>query len=447
MLRTWVAIVGVLPLSGTDLKVSASPEASGRLNVRVAWNNAWRNDRNHDAAWIFVKYRQAPDGWRHARIAPAQADGPAAVTVPADGAGAFVCAKAAHRGPVSWTIPLRLEAPAPAPNAPVEWRAFGVEMVYIPEGPFWLGDPDADARRHGAFFRVPGAMWRVESEAAIPVGAAAGQLNYDVQTAQYQGDRQGPIPAAFPKGFRAFYIMKYELRQGPYAEFLNHVSEGAANFRSIHGGLNYYAQRGSIRVREGRFAADAPDRPANWVSWADGVAYADWAGLRPMTEFEFTKAARGPDDPAPGAFPWGTASKDRLKRQIVPPGDDIAGRDESELSEATRDVFGASFYWVMDLAGSVWERAVTPAHSRGRAFEGSHGDGRLTGYGAATNPDWPKADEGEGGFGYRGGGYYEHGFNAGPFNPHSRTEWRRFGAWGEAPRSVAYGFRGVRTAP
>lgn len=447
MPRIWTAIVWVLPLFGTDLEVSAKPDATGTLNVQVAWKNAWRNERNHDAAWIFVKYRQAPGGWRHARLAAEQAANAAGVTVPADGAGVFLYPKAAHRGSVSWTVPLRLATPPPAANAAVEWRAFGVEMVYVPEGPFWLGDPEAAARQHGAYFRVPGEMWRVESEAPIDVGDREGQLNYAVETPQYQGDRRGPIPGAFPKGFRAFYIMKYELRQGQYAEFLNHLAEGAANFRAIQGGLNYYSQRGSLRVREGRYAADAPDRPANWVSWADGVAYADWAGLRPMTEFEFTKAARGPGKPAPGAFPWGTASTGRLKRQIVAPSDDIVGPGESELSDATRPEFGASFYWVMDLAGSVWERVVTPAHPRGRAFEGSHGDGRLTAYGAATNPDWPKSDEGEGGFGYRGGGYYEHGFNAGPFNPHSRTEWRKFGAWGEAPRSVAYGFRGVRTAP
>ena len=101
----------------------------------------------------------------------------------------------------------------------------------------------------------------------------------------------------------------------------------------------------------------------------------------------------------------------------------------------------------MDLAGSVWERVVTPAHVRGRAFQGSHGDGRVTQFGSATNADWPKGDEALGGFGYRGGGYYAHGQDAGELNPHSRTEWRRFGAWGDAPRSVAYGFRAVRTAP
>ena len=66
--------------------------------------------------------------------------------------------------------------------------------------------------------------------------------------------------------------------------------------------------------------------------------------------------------------------------------------DEARLTDTTRDVLGASYYWVMDLAGSVWERVVTFGHPRGRAFRGTHGDGRITEYGDATNEDWPLGD-------------------------------------------------------
>jgi hypothetical protein len=120
--------------------------------------------------------------------------------------------------------------------------------------------------------------------------------------------------------------------------------------------------------------------------------------------------------------------------------------DESRLADSTRDVLGASYYWVMDLAGSVWERVVTPGHPRGRAFRGTHGDGTLASYGIATNADWPLGDHEPGGYGYRGGGHYEHGRPDSDFNPFSPVEWRRFGSWGGAPRSIGYGFRAVRTA-
>lgn len=123
---------------------------------------------------------------------------------------------------------------------------------------------------------------------------------------------------------------------------------------------------------------------------------------------------------------------------------------EAWLTDATRDVFGASYYWVMDLAGSVWERVVSVGHPTGRAFRGTHGDGMLRSYGMATNSDWPTGDHYGGGYGYRGGGHYEQDRERTrtdfDLNPHSRVELRNYGAWGGAPRAVAYGFRAVRTA-
>ena len=168
-----------------------------------------------------------------------------------------------------------------------------------------------------------------------------------------------------------------------------------------------------------------------------------------MTELEFEKAARGTSPAIGHEFPWGTSTVDRMRR-VMQPNDDLAlssSADEARLSADTRVEFGASYYWVLDLAGSVWERTVSVGHPAGRRFEGSHGDGRLTGYGSATNQDWPRGDETGGGYGYRGGGYYEQGMRATDFNPYSPIAYRRFGAWGQAPRSLAYGFRAARTAP
>jgi formylglycine-generating enzyme required for sulfatase activity len=344
-------------------------------------------------------------------------------------------------------------------NAPsLEGHVFGIEMVHVPDGPFSVGDRDTASVSHAALYRSNatggyGGLYRLTSEAAIRVAAEDGALYYRSGD-QYQGDRGGPVPAEFPKGTRAFYIMKYEILQGQYAEFLNTIGHYAASFRAPLGTVEYADERGSIRIENGAYVAAKPNRPANFMSWDDGCAFADWAGLRPMTELEFTKAARGPVDSVAGDYPWGTSSKAGLKRRVGPDDDltQTGDADESRLTDATREALGASYWWVMDLAGSVWERAVTMGHPRGRAFRGTHGDGMLRDYGVATNEDWPLGDNEAGGYGYRGGGYYERARerardpNVRELNPYSPVEWRNYASWGGGPRGVGYGYRAVRTA-
>jgi formylglycine-generating enzyme required for sulfatase activity len=460
-------IAAPVTASATDVRVITlsaarrAGSASVSVSARVAWSNGWRNARNHDAVWLFVKLRgRSRSTWTHGRLAAdpvASGDPSGACRVATDQVGAFCEPAGTHRGDVSWTVTLEVEpgsiAESDLASGAIEARVVAVEMVYVPAGPFSVGDPDPRSAENAAFYRSDpqgehGGVFRVTSEDAIRVAPELGALYYRTPRPQYQGDRQGPVPAEFPKGTRAFYIMKYEILQGQYAEFLNTISREFTWFRSPLGGLEYAHQRGSIHASEGRYVAGRPDRPANWVSWDDGTAFADWAGLRPMTELEFTKAARGPVDPLPGDYPWGTTSKERLLRRVGPDDDLVqtGAASEAELREDTRDILGASYYWVMDLAGSVWEKVVSAGHPAGRAFRGSHGDGVLKRYGLATNEDWPSGDHDGGGYGYRGGGYYERGTADTQLNPFSRVSWRPYGAWGGAPRSIGYGFRAVRTA-
>jgi hypothetical protein len=206
-------------------------------------------------------------------------------------------------------------------------------------------------------------------------------------------------------------------------------------------------------MTDGRWRAQAPHRPCNFVSWDDTSALFDWLGLRPMTEFEFEKAARGPQRPVPADYPWGTASSAALLR-VVQPSRDLAhaGADsERVLDEATKVELGASFYWVLDLAGSVWERVVSAGHSAGRAFVGSHGDGVLDEHGRATNADWPRtAPDGTTapGVGFRGGAeYFKPATPDNPTNPHSPVAMRTYAGWGGAERYKTYSARGCRIAP
>jgi formylglycine-generating enzyme required for sulfatase activity len=455
-----------LTISNLELIHNRDTSKDLRVKLDLRWRHAWRNEKNHDAAWIVVKFLQGDNGYRHALLAERghivlrnnlnDASQPA-IKVANDRVGCFIYPSAPHRGPVDWTIQVALDTALLAQRGFSIYNArvavYGVEMVYIPAGAFTLGDPDTTALRFGAFYRADGAgkfagLFKITAEKiAIDIGKEKDALYYRADEG-YEGDQSGPLPPEFPKGHQAFYVMKYELTQGEYAAFLNALSGEQSQLRANFGGKGYYQKRGAIRMENGVYVAASPKRPCNFLSWDDACAFVDWIGLRPMTELEFAKACRGPGAPLAHEYPWGSSSKDQLAR-VIDEHDELVmsnGMNEGELTDKNREVFGASYFWVMDLAGSLWERVITVGHPLGRAFVGSHGDGRLNYYGFANNADWPKGDTEIGGFGFRGGGFYEHRQAYSEFNPHSPIAYRRFGAWAGGNRTQAYGSRFVRTA-
>lgn len=438
-----------------DLVVHAA-STPPRVDLTLSWPNAWRNERNHDAAWLILRGTDATVG--PLRLAEhghdAYGDGVAAMVVGSgDGLGVFVAPAGPHRGNVRWRVSLALRA---AP--PEDVRAWTVGMVFVPAGPFELGDDDALTRRFSSFYRVgvdgaPAGTFAIQSEAAIEVAQRPGALWYEAGRGGYGGDRGGPIPAAWPKGSAAFYVMKRELTQGLYAAFVDALPQAWQQVRAPHDLPDEESATCSIAQVDGRYVAANPGRPCNFVSWDDTCALYDWLGLRPLTEFEYEKAARGPRRPVPGDYPWGTASTAALQR-VVTPTRDLARatvEDERALGDETKPELGASHYWVMDLAGSVWERVVSAGHAAGRAFTGMHGDGVLTAVGAADNADWPHTPSGSDtapGVGYRGGAEYFKPRRADdPTNPQSPVGLRTYGGWGGAQRYKTYSARACRTAP
>ena len=91
------------------------------------------------------------------------------------------------------------------------------------------------------------------------------------------------------------------------------------------------------------------EKPVVYVDYQDARAYARWAGVRLMTEFEFQRAVRG--DTAQ-AYPWGEefdgskaiTDARRLNSPVV-------------ISECAE---GANSYGVRHLAGNVWEWTSSP---------------------------------------------------------------------------------------
>ncbi|MGE0142602.1 MAG: SUMF1/EgtB/PvdO family nonheme iron enzyme [Planctomycetota bacterium] len=429
-------------------------EPPDRVQFTVRWSNAWRDVRNHDGAWIILRGEDATAGPLRLAESGHRCTGKVAgaVAVSEDRCGVFVALAEEHRGDVEWTIELALAA-----SAPESVSAWTVGMVFIPAGAFELGDDHPDVLNRGAFHQldengaVAGTL-RVADESELQVEKSPGALWYQRDRAGYHGDQGGPIPADWPKGTKAFWIMKHELTQGEYAAFLTALPEPWRTLRSPIGTKGEESSTCSLALDGERVVAASPLRPCNFVSWDDTCAWMDWMALRPMTEFEFEKAARGPVRPIAGDYPWGTASREKLERQVQRTRDLTlaTAADEAELSDEHRERFGASYYRVMDLSGSVWERVVTVGHPRGRAFVGSHGDGVLTEDARATNSDWPATDtsgQNAHGIGFRGGAeYFKPTSPNDPTNPQSRVATRTYGGWAGAGRYKTYSARAVRTS-
>jgi formylglycine-generating enzyme required for sulfatase activity len=354
--------------------------------------------------------------------------------------------------------------------------------VRIPSSPFFAGDPLGPKGPTSCLYRNDSGEdlgYLIESEDEIAVGTAAGQLTWN-NTGQ-MGELAN-VPAPYPKGHRAFYILKHQVTQGEYADFINHLNGNQITIRFPYGGQGEY-RYAVFKTMSAPRVATRPERAANWISWADGRAYLWWAGLRPMTELEYEKAARGPAEPVSGEYAWGSTT---LVQSVVILGDEsgqpivqgncnignpmqlFQGGDgsqgpvpddafrasryqdhaeaifrvpESEQTFTPREETGASYYGIMGLSGNLWEFVVSLGTDKGRSYLAEHGNGQLD---AAAGPDapnsWPTPDNQ--GVGFRGGSWYTK-------TSSGRIADRCFGSGltGYAERSHDTGIRGVRTAP
>jgi len=469
LLATICAILLIQDVAASDLTVEnvetvyqRYPSEKWGYNLTVSWKNSWHNDKNHDAAWVILKSLKA-SGYDHmplklgsAKLLWKKSDQmpEASINVAEDGTGMFVFADENYRGDLSYRIYVEHDTTKfdfrDRTRGGV--RGYGIEMVFVPEGGFTLGDPKESALDYFAFYNADeegnydGLYEIKEEKKAIEVGP--NNLYYKSDRDIYRGDQKGPIPVDFPKGVQAFYLMKYEITQGIYTDFLNSLSASVASIRFTGGNKDYRKYGGTIRMTDKGFVADRPEQRMVFIHWDDQMAFMDWAALRPYTELEYTKACRGPMKPIENEMAWNTSNLDLLARKIDGTTnymENQKGLTEGDLNDQNRAVFGASYYWVFDLSGSMWEKVITVGDSVGRAFTGTHGDGNISYYGFADTEDWPHGfSDSEGGYGYRGGGHYGDPWisNANPYSPIAH---RPYAAWSAGPRNAAYGSRGART--
>lgn len=408
-----------------------------RISLEISWEHSWNLPEttapgNHDAVWLFVKWSNTAGPWTHIQIDPDSSTHTGTTLLElipsSDGVGIMIKRSAFGSGDIlSQTIELALSQSIT--GSLFELSVFGIEMVYVPQGSFFLGD----AQQFHHFREESNGNPFLVSSAGSMTGLSAGD---SIPIPQI-------IPDSFPNGFEGFYLMKYEITQDQYCDFLNtleydqQASRTAISPSQLVGNWamttfgpfrnrivirqsgtppNLPAVYGLDRQGNGIFneTDDGGSRAASYLTWNDVAAYLDWAGLRPMTELEFEKACRGPELPLGGEFAWGTPSVIDANT-VVMDGTSMEGVAETSTSTAglashgyfgpsgplrngfggtdssSRLQLGAGYYGCAELSGNLWETCVS-VNQPGIGFTGESGDGQLSPVGDANQMSWPSAE-------------------------------------------------------
>ena len=493
-------VIGFTPAMANNIAVSNSKvvfnnETSAFIEFDLSWENSWRvTDLGHgvgnwDAAWVFVKFREGGGVWQHAWLSTEDNDhdpgsgtgatiniGTTNIGGTDRGMGAFIYRSGSGTGTFSITdarLQWNFADQGVAGLSPIQIRVFAIEMVYVAEGAFAAGSGGSDTWEF--------TLTTINTATANTPPSGTGSLGG--QAGGYPTGHTAPN-AAWPNGFSAFYMMKYSITQQQYVDFLNTLTSTQAGKRAYTG----REFRNQIRVSGGVYSTTNPYVANNYMSWMDGAAYMDWSGLRPMTELEYEKAARGLANPVAYEYAWGTdqitnevytlsslnAANEGIASNYNTSGtagnawySSVIGSMRGPLrvgifaahgSNSGRVTSGASYWGIMELSGNVAERAVTVEYVSGRSFTGLHGNGELNNAGDADVDHWPGINGNNhlgtpngvyngtigvthaAGSGTRGGSFFDTA-------ERNRVSNRVIAMSMDASRFNRPGFRGVRSAP
>lgn len=493
LILLFIIICGGFEVSANNIIVSnvaitAKDTIAKYRDIRfdIQWDNSWRiadGPANYDAAWVFIKYSNDKGlTWKHARIHNSShvvgigtaaefivgLQNPDAVYHSSSNPVLGVFMQRTSTGVGNFantgsTLRWYFGNDGVRNTDPIMLKVFAIEMVYVPQAAFYAGD--------GASSNITGQLcdaanpfnpYLISSEAALTLGGtASGNVGNNNREGMDPGGLDDfststiqSLPATFPKGYKGFYSMKYEVSQQQYVDFLNTLTRAQQNNRtgtnlasgittitnryvmtnttgmSFRNGIrcdatidattpiNFYCDGNGNGI--GGEANDGLAVACNFLKWVDALAFADWAGLRPMTELEFEKASRGPVVPLANEYSWGSTNVNTTaiglsntgtyNEQINVGFDAYIGNacySATSLMPMKVGVFaansnntgrvsaGASFYGIMELSGNLWERTVMIGMATGRAYAGNHGDGTLSANGNANQATWPGISDSE----------------------------------------------------
>jgi Sulfatase-modifying factor enzyme 1 len=388
-----------------------------QVKFDIAWDNSWRtstNESNWDAAWVFIKYRTGySTEWKHATLSLSGFTEPSGSTISLRNiplvtgdskcTGALIYRSSDGIGNVSFT------------NAALTWNygieigdgdkvevfLSAIEMVLVNEGGFALGDGSSSA----STFKNAGTglPFAITSEASFTLGGtSAANLIGDVNGQDFSTSITRPLPAKFPKGYNAFYCMKYECSIGQYTDFLNKITPVQSAY--------HYEPATSILFAGTIYSTTTPNGAVNNVGFRSALAYADWSGLRLMTELEYEKACRGSLPPVLGESAGGSpfsalhtvalvevinsgtpteAVSSPFPANHLPLLSSMALRCGSmAIPGSTRLYCDGSYFGIQDLTGNLAEYTIGLTNLERTTYDNIHGngsiltDGRPTWYGS-----------------------------------------------------------------
>ena len=402
-----------------------------QIDFQLSWDNSWYVSgipRNHDAVWIFVKFRECNTGgqWHHALLSTTMTqhsfDTDITYAKPVSVLDRFgipgnhnsgIMIRRSNLGTgniIDQSISLQIigatDGISMADTAEYDIKVFAIEMVNIVEEAFYIGD---GISTYHLFTQSTNPRLPLFVTDEGNLNLATGQSAYNLL-----------LPAYFPKGYTEFYIMKYELTQGQYADFLNCISPSHALNRAYI----YNAYMYNLQQSGGVYSSIYPDRAKSYISYNDLMAYLDWCALRPVTEMEFEKACRGPLDFAPGEYAWGNVSYiEAINMAGAISGQEICldsaanyhyyGSDYylhggsfavssygpvevgvfARDTTLTRESTGAGYYGTMEMSGNLREMCVQVNINNSNPnspsnYTGIWGDGILNVNGEANTTNW-----------------------------------------------------------
>ncbi len=413
-------------LSVRILSINQGPNFTLKVDCEVVWQNSWSessNAPNHDAVWLFSKQKEISSfGYLHSKIESASSSD-FQIHISNDSLGLMLESNASLLSKESRGIVSVVFSKKPIQ---VNFYVGGIEMVFVPEGTFFLGDAVSN-HSFESFLKDP---LKIESENQLKFGDNLSSSTFNSVV--------GDVPTKFPKGFNAFYCMKYEISQQQFAEFLSGLSyveqkiifDPNANLKLgsnplVTGSNTYFNGLSFSEIgfepinkpfkiecdlnKNGVFneTTDGMTLACNYLSWFQVLSYLDWVGLRPMTEFEFEKACRGFGSSVSKEFAFGTdkvtdaniltndSTELETNASIALVAAGIASHGYFGRSGPLRCGFaatsstqkltaGASYWGIMELSGNLWEQTMGVNKQNGLLFSDSYGDGFVNSFPA----DW-----------------------------------------------------------